>query len=228
MDHNRIYFIDNPYPNGHKIKEFVWSGRLDESENLWFDFHLKTEDYYQEDNDVEEEEEETDSDWKAKIVWSNYHSCTLSSSYWNNSGILLDTDNEKINFSKFENKTFFVDTLPLDADFDYEDLSFGIYLLGHDSCADHEIKIQVQSPTKFSIAWKGKIALTYGGEDSFDYSFIAQIDNVEFDGFYYPAGMEKEKAFNSFAKHLEKIEQFEWVDRNPKSFKREYKLKLKE
>lgn len=49
MTQNRIFFIGNPYPLGHVIKEFGWSGRLDEDGEIYFDFHLKTDDYYAED-----------------------------------------------------------------------------------------------------------------------------------------------------------------------------------
>ncbi|RLJ33221.1 hypothetical protein CLU97_2699 [Chryseobacterium sp. 7] len=42
---SKIYFIDNPYPNGHAIETFSWSGRIDEYGFIWFDFHLKTENY---------------------------------------------------------------------------------------------------------------------------------------------------------------------------------------
>ena len=53
---SKIYFIDNPYPDGHKIETFSWSGRIDESGFIWFDFHLKTENYYANDDEKSEEE----------------------------------------------------------------------------------------------------------------------------------------------------------------------------
>jgi len=46
---NRIYFKDNPYPNGHLIKEFKWSARVFSEDGLWFDFHLISDNYYAED-----------------------------------------------------------------------------------------------------------------------------------------------------------------------------------
>ena len=95
---NRIYFKGNPYPNGHQISKFIWSGRIDEDQNIWFDFHLESDKYYAEDesDDVEEPE----SDWKAKIVWGNYHSCKISSTYWGeeNKGIKLSKNFGKLNF----------------------------------------------------------------------------------------------------------------------------------
>ncbi|MET3287619.1 UNVERIFIED_CONTAM: hypothetical protein ABID98_000189 [Brevibacillus sp. OAP136] len=37
---NRIYFAGNPWPDGHRIKAFAWSGRLEPGSGLWFDFDL--------------------------------------------------------------------------------------------------------------------------------------------------------------------------------------------
>ncbi|WP_291895905.1 hypothetical protein [Chryseobacterium sp.] len=81
-DTSKIYFTDNPYPNGHKIEIFNWSGRIDEYGYIWFDFYLKSENYYANDDENNEEEDEGLSDWNSKIVWGNYHNCTLSSNYW--------------------------------------------------------------------------------------------------------------------------------------------------
>ena len=63
---DRIFFKDNPFPLGHKIEKFVWSGRLDSERGLLFDFHLQTVDYNAEDksDDIGPPE----SDWKAKIA----------------------------------------------------------------------------------------------------------------------------------------------------------------
>ncbi len=79
---SKIYFTDNPYPNGHNIEEFSWSGRIDEYGSIYFDFHLKTENYYANDDENEEDEAEGLPDWDSKIVWGNYHACILSSKYW--------------------------------------------------------------------------------------------------------------------------------------------------
>ena len=62
--------------------------------------------------------------------------------------------------------------------------SFHIYLLGHDSCADHEITfVKKHSIDTFDLEWKGKIALTYAGDDEFKYEFSAFIEKVTFEGF---------------------------------------------
>ena len=219
---NRIYFKGNPYSKGHRIKKFIWSGRLDANEQLWFDFHLETDDYYSEDDDEEDDKE--DSDWEAKSVWENYHSCTLSSTKWKSQGIEIDTTNRKFDFDSLLLNDLTVDTLPLEDDLDFDDLSFHIYLLGHDSCAGHRIKFSKNNTDSFDIEWSGKIALTYGGEDEFKHDFSAFIQDVTFDGFYLPKNFGIEKAKKVFDNKLNNIENFEFVDLNPKSNKREYKL----
>jgi hypothetical protein len=109
----RIFFKDNPYPNGHEIKDFNWSGRLDSKRGLLFDFHLQTDNYYAEDASTDDEEVEPESDWKAKIVWGNYHRCTMSSTQWHYGGILIGTAEEKFDFENIESKTVRADVLPL-------------------------------------------------------------------------------------------------------------------
>lgn len=118
-----IRFKENPWPEGHRIIEFVWSGRLDPESGIWFDFHLETEDYYAGDEDddyvVDEEEEEAEEtdwkwiDWQSKITWGNYHSCILSSTYWEEGekGFLVGTKEEKLDFSRLEGKDIIVDPL---------------------------------------------------------------------------------------------------------------------
>lgn len=179
---NRIFFKDNPYPNGHKIKEFVWSGRFESETGIWFDFHLETEDYYAEDESFDEEIE-PQSDWEAKIVWGNYHSCILSSTYWGDGGILVGSSENKLDFEELEGTKLIADKLPLPENWDDDDFSFYIYLLGHDSCADHEIKfIKKHTLDTFDIEWKGKIALTYAGQTEFEYEFSAFIEKAQFKG----------------------------------------------
>jgi hypothetical protein len=145
---NRIFFKDNPYPNGHKIIEFVWSGHLDADSQLWFDLHLKTDSYYSEDSThfkEKENDEESHTDWDSKIVWGNYHSCTMSSTYWGSNGILIDANAPKLNFTNWPATRLIADTLPPDllmpADLEWDDLALNIYLLGHDACANHQIDI---------------------------------------------------------------------------------------
>jgi len=175
---SRIYFADNPYPNGHKLKEFKWSIKLIPSKGLWFNLHLETDDYYAEDDS--DDDSEPDSDWDAKIVWSNYHSCTMSSNNWHDGGFLGGTEDNKFDFTG-ENQNFFhVDQLPRPEDHDLdEEPVFCIYLLGHDDCADHKITFIKSDTNKFKIDWKGKIALSYSGDYDFNYNFSTEITDVK-------------------------------------------------
>ncbi|SDJ13453.1 hypothetical protein [Chryseobacterium jejuense] len=230
---SKIYFLDNPYPNGHKIEVFSWSGRIDENGFIWFDFHLKTENYYANDDenneDDKEDEDETLPNWNSKIVWENYHACTLSSNYWSEQrGIRINKPDEKLDFDTVVKNDLFSNDLPSEQHFDDDDLAFNIYLLGHDSCADHQIRFSKTHNNQYDITWTGKIALAYSGGGEFSHDFKADIFNAEFEGFHYPKNWSVEKATEIFKTHLAHFEAYEFVDLNPKSNKREYKLdKLK-
>ncbi|WP_430781416.1 hypothetical protein [Actinoplanes sp. G11-F43] len=41
----RIWFPGNPWPDGHRIEEFAWTGRIDDAGRLWFDLTLRTGPY---------------------------------------------------------------------------------------------------------------------------------------------------------------------------------------
>lgn len=188
---NRIFFKGNPYPKGHRIKEFIWSGRLKKDIGLIFDFHLKTEDYYAEDKGEEKENENT-SDWKSKIVWGNYHRCTMSSRYWEGNGIVVGNKQQKMDFSKLLNSSLVADSLPEANDYDNEDLAFNIYLLGHDDCANHKISFVKQHGNfTFDIEWNGNIALSYTGDYEYKYSFEAAIEKIQFEGISFDNELSK-------------------------------------
>lgn len=223
---NKIYFLGNPYPNGHTLKEFLWSGRIDEDESIWFDFHLKTDKYYAED-ETEDDNEESQNSWDSKVVWGNYHQCIISSTYWGDEGIKINKPLLKAVFNDFIKDDLLADTFPLDDDFDYDEIAFGIYLLGHDTCANHRIKITTTIQNKYDIEWSGKIALTYSGDEEFSHDFKLFLQNAEFDGFHYPKSWSLEKATNFFKTNFEDFEEYEFVDLNPKSNKREYKFRKK-
>ena len=212
---NRIYFIGNPYPKGHKIIEFIWEGRVDEDEILWFDFHLRTDDYYAEDvADIIDDLTDTNADWRSKIVWENFHSCTLSSTYWKeenrNKGVRIGTTYEKVNFDDLLTKPILVDPLPLSSNFDYGNLAFNIYLLGHDICANHKITI-VPKGDNYDINWIGRIELMAGGEiDDFEYEFSANIQNINFAGFRFPNAWSLQKAEDTFKKTLANFQDYEF------------------
>jgi hypothetical protein len=56
--------------------------------------------------------------------------------------------------------------------------AFHVYLLGHDSVADHDIVFTKQETGGHTIDWTGRIALTYAGQEEFAYRFRAHIEDV--------------------------------------------------
>jgi hypothetical protein len=224
---NRILFEGNPFPNGHIIKEFIWSARL-ENDGLYFDFHLQTGDYGAEDGYDEPENYEPESDWKAKIAWQNFHKCTISSTEWHDGGVKVADSNIKIDILNLSNKEFNADTPPIDMEEDYEERAFHIYLLGHDACADHKIVFKTKHPdNSYDIGWTGKIALAYIGEFELDHKFVANIQSAKFQGIYYNNTLSQSEAITELSKYVTDTDIFTFQDLNPKSNKREYKLILK-
>jgi hypothetical protein len=179
---SRIVFPGNPWPAGHVIEEFEFDFELLDGD-LYLHLHLQTAAYYAEDPSYfneDAEEEEADSSWTAKIVWGNYHRCTISSAKWAMSGLKIGTVAKPFTFASLAGTSFSSEPEPVDFD---EDPNFGLYLLGHDRAAAHRISISgyVQRGV-FDIDWSGKICLEYVGEEDFDYEFAATIGSVRFGG----------------------------------------------
>ena len=176
---NRIWFEGNPWSEGHPLKEFQWSAEIRDGV-VWFHLHLETANYYSEREIDDPEPTEHDSDWEAPIVWGNYHSCTISSTNWHRGGFrVCPIDEFSLDF--LDGYVATIDSLPIDTsgDWDWEDLAFHTYLLGHDSVAGHKIRFERRTGTnKFDIYWEGKIALVYAGDNEYRYNFKAQIFNV--------------------------------------------------
>lgn len=154
---DRIFFSASPRPWGHRIKDFSWTGRLEPETGLWFDFELETEKYRAEDPDGFREEQyegEAETDWDAISVWDNYHACSITS----NTGFRVGSAEVPFCVEALTKKEFHVD--PLDGP-EEEDPAFSIYLLGHDSVADHKIRFEATEDSKrFQIHWTARIALT--------------------------------------------------------------------
>ena len=178
MEKNRIYFKGNPWPEGHPVKKFDWLASIRE-DFVWFDMHLKSENYYHE-RDIEDDEDiDYPSDWAAPAVWGNFHSCTLSSNYWHDGGFKVCLQQEY--------SPEYIDGLELEVDMtpeaveDWDDLAFHIYLLGHDSAAKHKIKFErIGDSLRFNIIWSGKIAQAYVGDYEYKHDFNVVLANVLF------------------------------------------------
>lgn len=213
----RITFPGNPWPRGHALKEVVWSARFVPESGIWFDFHLESEDYDAEDAAKEADDEEPDdvADWVSKIVWNNYHSCILSSTYWaeeaegSDSGVLVGTEEQPLDLR-----------VPLDlgCDTDPGDPNdwprpFAIYLLGHDAVADHRFAIRPHSDHRtFAIEWTGRLALIYAGADTFEHEFRALIPNARFRGIRLPNVLDRNTAIAGACRCLDHPGDFETSD----------------
>jgi hypothetical protein len=185
----RIYFPRNPWPKGHEIRDFVWSGRIERATGVWFDLHLTTVEYYAEDpssgpNFCDDADVESDN-WRSKTVWCNFHQCTLSSTYWKGQayGFQVGCKEKPLDFSKFTDRSFSFDLKP--------DLKpprpFGIYLTGHDEVSGHRLKFtRLRGKAGYAIKWTGKIAQSYYGSKDFRYRFVADVNAVKFEGLVVP------------------------------------------
>lgn len=177
INSNRIYFQENPWPEGHKIKDFQWRLEIIDAE-VWFHFHLVTDDYYAE-RDIEDDENlDYPSDWNAPIVWGNYYRCTISSTDWHEGGFkVCEIDKYSLDF--LDELELSVDALPCDLN-DHDAKAFQIYLLGHDTVVDHCIKFfRIERTDNFRIQWNGKIALTYVGDYEPSHQFNLEIASVK-------------------------------------------------
>ncbi|GIG85127.1 hypothetical protein [Plantactinospora endophytica] len=183
----RIWFPGNPWPDGHRVTEFAWTGRLDGTGRLWFDLMLESADYDADDEDLEEaEDEDIDDDedddvedFLARNVWQNYHSCTLGSTWEDATGLVAATPGRPFRLAGPEPQRLTADPLPI-AD-PHAAPAFRIYLLGHDSVAEHQIEITPEpgGGERYRIGWQGRVALTYTGDSEFRYTFRADLRDVE-------------------------------------------------
>ncbi len=169
----RIWFHGNPWPNGHALKELVWSGRIDADGQLWFDLHCVTVDYADEyPESLKTEDEEEDSSWKSRVVWLNYHATSLSSTKWDeDAGFLAASTNHPMLFAKLSERVFTVDSLSKAAEQDDDDFAFHIYCLGHDAVADHKIRFSPRSDGDLDLVWTGLHANAYVGDHTFENRF---------------------------------------------------------
>lgn len=198
----RIWFPGNPWPNGHALKQPQLFAQFDNCFHEWgsapgayLRLQIESENYYAEWSDAEVEAaykaEEVEIDqgvdrpnWQSYIVWQNYHSCRIG----DNAEILIGNDLNKFTADWFEGKSLKFD--PVDGVMcakEHDDLAFHCYILGHDSVADHKISIRNgRTPWTIDMDWRGKVALTYIGDDEFKYDFRAEVRNAPFLGFRGP------------------------------------------
>jgi hypothetical protein len=212
--HGRIWFPGNPWPDGHRVTEFAWNGRLDGSGKLWFDLHLETADYDEADeaddeadpaDDIDEDDNDI-ADWLAPTVWQNYHACWLSSTSDDATGLLAGTPERPFRFADRAARPLVADPLPIE-DLDAEP-AFHIYLLGHDSVAEHEVTFTPERTGGHRIDWSGRIALTYAGDEEFRYGFRAELRNVRLGYVALPTDMPLDEAYRRLTPLVDVPERF--------------------
>ena len=195
----RIHFPGNPWPNGHAVETFAWTARLVPERGLVFDLHLVSASYYAEDTPSEEdvEDDEDEGDWPSRIVWRNYHRCSLSSTKWSDDGFVVGTRDAPFDAALLAHHTFVVDPLaPGETadDRELDDAPIGVYLLGHDSVADHRITFMRRDDGLYDLAWTGRIALTYAGGTEYKYTFTAQIPGIALPAVTWPKALSRADA----------------------------------
>ncbi len=196
----RIRFPGNPWPDGHAVTEFAWTARVERGTGIWFDLHLRTEDYDAADARSRrapvEEDEPGASDWESRIVWCNYGRCTLSSTFWAGSarGFLVATDREPLDWRKLPGRVFLVDEPPVDVDGAARP-AFNVYLTGHDAAGGHRIAFRREAGKRtFAIDWRGRIALAYGGATEYRHEFEASLTGIPFGGIELPNVADRQRA----------------------------------
>jgi hypothetical protein len=202
----RIYFPGNPWPGGHRVVSCTFNASVhpnvggyapsyaNPGPGLMLELELTTANY--DEDDPSDRDGAGETDWSSKIVWNNYGSCRLGPSQSSQvSGIRVSDGSTPFVFD-LEEYRFSVDPLPIDWDHFHDTVGFGVYLLGHDTVADHDIHLHSrQSDGSYTLDWTGRIALTYAGHTEFEHTFKAHVTGVRFESlmlFYFDAGRAKE------------------------------------
>lgn len=228
-ENNKIYFSNSPYTNGHKVVDFVWNARLDEDFKLRFDLHLESDQYDEEDEytDVIEDIDDISVETTEKSLWINYDHCIISSSFWENKGIAINTEKSKLDFKDLNNTTFLLDPLPVNLSQEESEYAFGISMLGKDIIADNELTfIDTEEFGVFDIKWKAKVANVYLGESSFDYDFYTYMKNIRFGGIKIDNALDIMEVEKFLKANLANYEEFELL-KNDENHLENYILKLK-
>jgi hypothetical protein len=191
----RIWFPGNPWPDGHRVETFDWTGRLDGLGRLWFDLTLRTADYDEAGLTDDDDDEEPDDGpaWEAPIVWTNYGRCTISSTFWEDAtGLLAATPEGPFRLAGPQPQRRTADPLPIE-DLD-ADPAFHVYLLGHDSVAAHTVTFAADGTGHHRVDWTGRVALTYVGNETFRHEFRAEIRGARLAHVTPAAGMAVDEA----------------------------------
>lgn len=187
----RIYFAGNPWPKGHAIIEFEWSGRIERSTGVWFDFHLKSA-FYDADDVDSSKDSNRESD---KDLWNNYGECVLSSTAWPGEGFgfLAATKDAPLKMSAIPTRVYTFDEEPTDLTLPRP---FPAYILGHEATANHIVRFRRATVKgQFNISWSGKVAYLSSCNEGFTDDFSAKLQGVSLRGIYVPNVSSTQDAF---------------------------------
>ena len=191
---NRIWFKDNPWPDGHGLKEVRFYGLLRE-DGVYLHLEIKSENYYAKEGyenlqDIADEHDEIlekkgiEDEWKYYGGWLNFHACHIQP----NKELLLGNEQHPFTIQTLPNLMLEADHPPPESEtwggISFDNLAFHCYILGHDAVGYHSIRSKsAKSPFSYNIDWHGKVALAYMGDEEFRYSFEIQLRDIPFEGF---------------------------------------------
>ena len=200
---DRIFFSDgNPWAEGHAVKRCYLDAQIYEGDLLQVIIHFESNEYC--DNDGGQFlDNGKEGDWESKTVWNNYHSCNID-------GVILRaTPGNPISLESLESSVHHIDPLPEALErFVEDELEFSIYLLGHDSVADHRIELGELSEAGYPMKWTGRIALSYSGEYDFDYAFALESTLKPLSRVWYPQEWDDAKAEEVLSDLMREAEKF--------------------
>jgi hypothetical protein len=208
----RIVFPGNPWPDGHAIKDFQLLAALRPGTSVRVLMHLQTEDYDAARKIDYDDDHEHDSVWEASRVWGNYHNCVLSATHWGidgSSGFPVHDASARFDVDALAGTEFCVDHVAGERiDIEDDQLAFHLYLLGHDTAADHRIAFNALGSGRFAINWSGRIALTYVGSTTLRHAFKAHIPDTPFLGVTVLDCRSLDEAKAALARHVAHPEHF--------------------
>ena len=190
----RITFPGNPWPDGHRIHAATWLAWIDPDGRLRFACDLQSEDY-----DVRAPDTSGSGDWRSPVVWRNYGRCTIEAGR----GVLAAEPGRPFRFAA--RQTLTADPV---AGFDHEaEPAFGVYLLGHDTLAGHELTF-TPAAGGHELVWTGAVALTYAGDREFRHGFRVELTGLALPEIALPAGTAPAAARELLAGLVDEPERF--------------------
>lgn len=168
MFENKIYFIGNPWPNGHLIKEGAGMSLFKNNNLIFVKLSLKSENYC-----LESESFSRETDWECVDSWSNYCFANLN--------LCEELEVDCTKFASLLTKSEFLlkaTSLPIN----YDDLDINrnhCYILGHDDVVGHKIKLIKLENNNYNVEWSCEYVGTYFGNYEPSQNILIKLFNIE-------------------------------------------------